>query len=109
LSERLAAAVLPEGLWANIGSSIARIHAAGADHADLNAHNILIDEAGAVSVIDFDRGRLRGRAAAREPAAWAAANLSRLRKSLEKVSRALPGERFSALQWGYLLAGYASP
>ena len=35
----------------------------GVDHADLNAHNILLDGRGAVSVIDFDRGRVRERGA----------------------------------------------
>jgi 3-deoxy-D-manno-octulosonic acid kinase len=64
LSEKLVAGVVPEANWHMIGSIIARLHAAGADHADLNAHNILIDEAGAVSVIDFDRGRLRAAPAA---------------------------------------------
>jgi 3-deoxy-D-manno-octulosonic acid kinase len=111
LSERLGAAVLLEANWRSIGSSIARIHAVGADHADLNAHNILLDEAGAVSVIDFDRGRLRacvGGAGGAAPE-WAAGNLERLRRSLEKISRGLPPDRFAALQWDYLLAGYASP
>jgi 3-deoxy-D-manno-octulosonic acid kinase len=108
LSERLGAAVLPEATFRRIGSSIARIHAVGAEHADLNAHNILIDEAGAVSVIDFDRGRLRLPPVGREPVPWAGANLERLRRSLEKISRGLPGDRFSATQWAYVLAGYAA-
>jgi 3-deoxy-D-manno-octulosonic acid kinase len=102
LSSLLARGALQEEAWRGIGATLARFHAAGVDHADLNAHNILLDGGGAVSVIDFDRGRLR-------PAgAWAAANLARLEHSLAKVSRDLPADRFSSASWDALLAGYAS-
>ena len=59
LSSVLMSGSLDERTWRNIGAAVARLHAAGADHADLNAHNILVDGTGRVSVIDFDRGRLR--------------------------------------------------
>jgi hypothetical protein len=36
------------------------------------------------------------------------ANLARLRRSLDKVSRDLPRERFSAAEWQWLLSGYRS-
>jgi 3-deoxy-D-manno-octulosonic acid kinase len=102
LSAVLALAPLPEGAWRDVGAAVARLHAAGADHADLNAHNILLDGGGAVSLIDFDRGRLR------TPGGWTSGNLSRLRRSLVKVARDLPPGRFSAAAWDWLLAGYAS-
>jgi 3-deoxy-D-manno-octulosonic acid kinase len=102
LSARLAAGPLEEGGWREIGSAIARLHVAGADHADLNAHNVLIDGRGAVSVIDFDRGRLRA------PGAWRARNLARLQRSLVKISRVLPEDRFSGAAWRCLLDGYAA-
>jgi 3-deoxy-D-manno-octulosonic acid kinase len=99
LSERLRGGAMVDEDWRRVGSILARFHAVGADHADLNAHNILIDETGTVSVIDFDRGRLR-------PAgAWAAGNLARLRRSLLKIG----GQRFVDAIWGQLLAGYANP
>ena len=63
LSSVLMSGPLDERTWRNIGAAVARLHAAGADHADLNAHNILVDGAARVSVIDFDRGRLRGSSA----------------------------------------------
>lgn len=85
--------------WREIGLEIARLHRLGVDHADLNAHNILIGVAG-ISLIDFDRGRLR------EPGAWAAANLERLQRSLQKICAALPAERFTPANWNDLLAGY---
>ena len=77
--------------WREIGRAIARLHRLGVDHADLNAHNILIGGDG-VSVIDFDRGRLRA------PGQWAAANLSRLQRSLTKIG--------AAADWNAFMAGY---
>jgi 3-deoxy-D-manno-octulosonic acid kinase len=105
LSAVLARAPLAAETWRSVGATVARFHAAGVDHADLNAHNILLDGAGAVSLIDFDRGRIRA------AGWWAAANLARLRRSLLKVSRALPPRdlsppRFSAADWDAFLAGY---
>lgn len=67
--------------WAGAGRTIARLHAAGADHADLNAHNVLIDRDGQAWLIDFDRGRLR-----RPSAGWREANLARLSRSLAKLA-----------------------
>ena len=101
LSAALTEAPLQQSWWYRVGAVVARLHAAGVDHADLNAHNILLDAAGAVSVIDFDRGRLR------RSGPWAARNLDRLQRSLAKVARPLPPDRFSAEAWSWLLAGYA--
>jgi 3-deoxy-D-manno-octulosonic acid kinase len=96
----LARTAIPAQSWREIGGVIARLHGFGVDHADLNAHNILLDGRGAVSVIDFDRGRLR------EQGAWALGNLQRLRESLVKLSAGMPEERFSAQAWEWVLAGY---
>jgi 3-deoxy-D-manno-octulosonic acid kinase len=93
---------IPELTWRAVGAAIARLHRAGVDHADLNAHNILLCGQGGVAVIDFDRGRLRARGR------WMHGNLMRLRRSLEKVSRDLPSGRFSAAAWNWLLSGYDS-
>ena len=51
-------------------------------------------------LIDFDRGRLQ------KPGLWCDANLVRLRRSLEKVTYALPPERFTEADWHGLLDGY---
>ncbi|HEX3848216.1 MAG TPA: 3-deoxy-D-manno-octulosonic acid kinase [Steroidobacteraceae bacterium] len=101
LSAALAREALPQSYWRAVGAAIARLHRAGADHADLNAHNILIDARGCVSVIDFDRGRLRA------PGPWGARNLERLHRSLAKLSRAWPPGRFDAERWCWLMAAYA--
>jgi 3-deoxy-D-manno-octulosonic acid kinase len=100
LSAALAAEALPEALWRGAGAVIARLHRAGVDHADLNAHNILLDTRGAFSVIDFDRGRLRAQGA------WTSRNLQRLRRSLRKISAELPPDRYSDRTWDWFMAGY---
>jgi len=102
LSAVLAEAVVTEASWRAIGAAVARLHAAGADHADLNAHNILLGGATGVSVIDFDRGSLR------RPGPWTLRNLRRLHRSLTKIARRLPADRFPAAAWDALRSGYGS-
>ncbi|MDZ7828823.1 MAG: lipopolysaccharide kinase InaA family protein [Halofilum sp. (in: g-proteobacteria)] len=87
--------------WRDIGATIARMHAAGVDHADLNAHNILLIDEGAVYLIDFDRGRLRP-----APGEWQARNLARLRRSLDKLSGDERGLYFEETDWEALQSGY---
>ena len=67
--------------WAAVGETIAAFHRVGVDHADLNAHNILVDGGGGIWLIDFDRGAVR-------PAngSWRRANLHRLQRSLAKLA-----------------------
>jgi 3-deoxy-D-manno-octulosonic acid kinase len=100
LSAALASAALGEPEWRAIGAAVARLHRHGVDHADLNAHNILLEKNCAVSVIDFDRGRLRA------PGAWTSGNLSRLRRSLTKIAAGLPPDRYTPDSWKQLMAGY---
>lgn len=89
LAERLADAAqqsLPESLWADIGDTLARLHRQGVFHADLNAHNIMVDANGTVSVIDFDRARLRALPEGNAASGWCLANIDRLERSLAKIS-----------------------
>jgi 3-deoxy-D-manno-octulosonic acid kinase len=60
----------------------------------------LLEKNSVVSVIDFDRGRLRA------PGAWATSNLSRLQRSLMKIAAGLPPDRYTPDSWNYLMAGY---
>jgi 3-deoxy-D-manno-octulosonic acid kinase len=103
LAETLRDQQLAPELWARIGATVARLHQAGVWHADLNAHNVLLDADGAVHLIDFDRG------AHRSPGAWQADNLARLQRSLNKLAR-LEGEGFAFAEadWARLRAGYAA-
>ncbi len=100
LAVRLRAGPLPLTDWIAIGRCVRRFHADGICHADLNAHNVLLDEDGAVWLVDFDRGALR------QPGFWCDGNLVRLRRSLEKIAERLPPERFGEADWASLLDGY---
>ena len=97
---RTLAECLPEPAdvpWERVGAALARFHDAGAYHADLNAHNILLAGAEqAVWLIDFDRGALR------PPGRWREANLARLRRSLRKLA----GESVAEAGFARLQAGY---
>lgn len=94
LSALLTRGALPAQRWHTVGTAVGRLHRAGVDHADLNAHNILLDAKGAVTVIDFDRGRLRAQGR------WAARNLQRFRRSLVKIGH------FSEDAWEWFMSGY---
>lgn len=96
LGEQLGDAGLP---WQAVGRCICRFHQAGLEHADLNANNILLDGAGAVWLIDFDRARF-------EPmlAVNGRANLRRLHRSLAKLWP--PGDERLDAAWQQLLKGY---
>lgn len=102
LAEHLREQALGEVSWRAIGATIARFHIAGVYHHDLNARNILLDEQGGVTLIDFDKSRLR------TPGRWCARNLARLRRSLDKIHAAGPGLHYDAADWSVLQAGYAS-
>jgi 3-deoxy-D-manno-octulosonic acid kinase len=100
LASRLRCAPLALTSWIVIGRCLRRFHDDGIYHADLNAHNVLLDDNEQVWLLDFDRGQLR------HPGYWCDGNLVRLRRSIEKITDALPPERFSDADWASLLDGY---
>ena len=101
LTEVLRHGAIDPEKWEAIGVTLARFHAVGVDHADLNAHNIVLGTGDAVHLIDFDRARLR-----RHPGRWAARNLTRLRRSLDKLAGSPPGIAFDEAAWQRLRQGY---
>lgn len=101
LAAVLAEAKLGEGGWKAIGACIRRFHDAGVCHADLNAYNVLLAGDGAVSLIDFDRGRVHA-AGIR----WRRRNLARLRRSLHKLGSLSRAFHFSRADWLALCEGY---
>jgi 3-deoxy-D-manno-octulosonic acid kinase len=85
--------------WSGVGATVARFHRVGLHHADLNAHNLLVDDAGHWSLIDFDRASFR------EAGLWCDANLVRLRRSILKILDSLNASLDEAM-WAALLQGY---
>ncbi|MCS3902676.1 3-deoxy-D-manno-octulosonic acid kinase [Methylohalomonas lacus] len=102
LTQCLTQTALAANDWAGIGRTLRQFHDCGVYHADLNAHNILLNAAGRVYLIDFDRGRLRDP----RKSGWQQRNLQRLRRSLDKLVAARPGFQFDSNDWSRLLAGY---
>jgi 3-deoxy-D-manno-octulosonic acid kinase len=103
LAEQVAEGLPEVAAWQRLGMTLAHFHAEGVYHADLNAHNIMLDAEGAIWLIDFDRGELRGAAAG-----WKRANLDRLQRSLRKLGAARQAgwsEAWQALRSSYRAAG----
>jgi 3-deoxy-D-manno-octulosonic acid kinase len=97
LAERLSAEAVDID-WAALGALIARLHAAGLWHADLNAHNLLFDTLGRGVVIDLDRARFVA-----PFAPTLQGNVDRLARSLRKLGhRALvAGAPWTAFRRAY--------
>jgi 3-deoxy-D-manno-octulosonic-acid transferase len=90
--------------WTTVGQAIAALHRHQIFHADLNAHNLLLDPQGQVFVVDFDKCERRG------GDDWKARNLARLKRSLLKENHRLALHWQEADDWPALLNGYdASP
>lgn len=90
-------------IWRRAGATIAKMHRFGVWHADLNVFNILFDEHGKVWLIDFDRGRL-----CKLTSGQRAENLSRLLRSLTKLSLASHQSYWQALNDGYQEGWFAA-
>ncbi|NOZ55121.1 MAG: 3-deoxy-D-manno-octulosonic acid kinase [Gammaproteobacteria bacterium] len=101
LAHMLTQQALSDVLWKKIGVTLRRFHQRGVYHADLNAHNILLDDAGSVYLIDFDKGEIR-----RTRRAWQMANLQRFRRSLEKLTQMNDGFKFNETAWQWMMSGY---
>jgi 3-deoxy-D-manno-octulosonic acid kinase len=79
LGQRLAAGADPAATLGPALAAVARLHACGVWHADLNADNVLLDADGKVWLIDFDRARTLAPGHRR-----LGRNLDRLLRSLRK-------------------------
>lgn len=90
--------------WMAVGRAIEALHRHQIFHADLNAHNLLLDPQGQVFVVDFDKCERRG------GNDWKTRNLARLKRSLLKEHNQQALHWQEAEDWPALLNGYdASP
>lgn len=103
LVAQLRTAQLTEKIWNNIGKNIARFHKKGVYHADLNAHNIMLDSTDKVWLIDFDRCEVKS-----INKNWQQKNIERLERSLVKERGIHSQFYFDAENWQWLIAGYQS-
>jgi len=87
--------------WQNIGRMIATFHDQFVFHADLNAHNILIDGNDFPCLIDFDRGEIKT-----QRGQWCQDNLDRLLRSFNKEKGLLDNFYFDSTNWESLMEGY---
>jgi 3-deoxy-D-manno-octulosonic acid kinase len=73
------------------GAAVARLHAAGVIHPDLNLANILVG-AGGATIVDLDRARLRHRPLGRHSRRRALARLARSARKLDPASMVVDAE-----------------
>lgn len=101
--QRLDEAPLSPTEWQALGRAIRQLHERQVFHADLNAHNLLLDAQGQAFVVDFDKCGLR------PGHAWKAQNLARLQRSLRKEAGRRTPFHWTEADWPHLLAGYEAP
>lgn len=102
LAQRLTEGPGDATFWQSLGAELHRFHAAGVNHADLNAYNLQIGNNDKMFLLDFDRGRIM-------PAgAWRQKNIARLHRSLRKIRQADRDINYSEADWNQLLEGYFS-
>ncbi len=89
-------------IWQKIGLVIRKFHDNNYNHADLNAHNILLDVNNRVFVIDFDKSKID-----LDAAAWRQQNLARLKRSLIKLNNTQVGFHYSGRDFRSLMEGYS--
>lgn len=99
LAERLFRGELPETTWQSIGRTVAGFHKAGVNHADLNAHNILLDQSDRAALIDFDRARIVSLPSFPTDRGWCLGNILRLQRSLNKLPGGAVGSAESGVNW----------
>jgi 3-deoxy-D-manno-octulosonic acid kinase len=86
--------------WQAIGVTLARFHTHGVRHADLNAHNMVLDHADAIHVLDFDRGTIQS-----PRQSWIDQVLARLLRSIHKL-QSQQGLYFNDADWQLLLTAH---
>jgi 3-deoxy-D-manno-octulosonic acid kinase len=83
-------------VWFEAGRVVAQMHQFDVWHADLNVFNLLVDAQDKVWIIDLDRGCRKALTATQR-----AENLSRLLRSVRKVSPELEATCWHVFKQGY--------
>ena len=102
LSQRLQESAINHTVWQKMGEIISTLHRKGVYHADLNAHNIMLNSSNDVFVIDFDKSRFKDP----KNTSWQLHNLQRLQRSLMKLNNSNATFHFSDKNWIQLQQGY---
>ena len=92
---------LPTDQWRKLGRTVRAFHNAGVYHSDLNAHNVMLSDAGDVYLIDFDKCCIRP-----PQSSWQTANIERFQRSLQKLSAQISPFHYSAIVWQQFILGY---
>lgn len=103
LSSSLMVAPLSEEKWQCIGATIKQFHEHNCYHADLNAHNIMLDKHDGIYLIDFDKSKINTTSGR-----WQASNLERLKRSLEKLRETSNDFHYKTVDFSSLMQGYAA-
>jgi 3-deoxy-D-manno-octulosonic-acid transferase len=93
---------LPPEAWQAVGRAIAHMHSKKVFHSDLNAHNILMNDAGQVWLVDFDKCDVR------PGQGWKARNLARLQRSLRKEFPDYTSSASFEADWAVLMSAYSA-
>ncbi len=88
--------------WQRMGQIIKKFHHYNCHHADLNAHNIMLDQQKEIYLIDFDRSIIKA-----SSEKWKMQNLGRLKRSLEKLANSNKDFHYHPTDFSSLMQGYA--
>ena len=88
--------------WQRVGQVIKKFHQHNCHHADLNAHNIMLNQQKEVYLIDFDRSIVKA-----SSGKWEMQNLMRLKRSLEKLANSKKDFHYNPADFSSLMHGYA--
>jgi len=103
LSTLLSMQRLTNKVWSKIGVVIRQLHKKKCHHADLNAHNILLDKEFNVFLVDFDKSEIKT-----SSGKWQMKNIQRLKRSLEKLASNNKKFNYTPTEFVSLMHGYAA-
>ncbi len=103
LSSLLCKQKLSNKTWSKLGQVIRRMHKKKCNHADLNAHNILLDNELNIFLIDFDKSEFKA-----SSGKWEMKNIERLKRSLEKLANADKNFNYTTEDFVLFRRGYAA-